>query len=69
MRRQMETMRYKVPTQHNHYEVDVIDVLNVIPPRQVDPPTSVNTADEETNEHKNTGQGHTSTTTERRTSD
>jgi hypothetical protein len=44
----METMCDTVPTQQNHHEVDMIDVLNVIRPRQVDPPTSVNTANEET---------------------
>ena len=48
MRQQMETMRDTVPTEQNHHEVDLIDVLNVIQPRQVDSPTSVNTADEET---------------------
>ena len=47
MRQQMETMRDTVPFHQNHHEVDMIDVLNVIQPRQVDPPTSVNTADDE----------------------
>jgi len=44
----METMHDTVLSHQNHHEVDMIDVLNVIQPRQVDPPTSVNTADEET---------------------
>jgi len=44
----METIRDTVPSQQNHHEVDIIDVLNVIQPGQVDPPPSINTADEET---------------------
>ena len=46
MCQQTETMRDTVPSHQNHNEVDMIDVLNVIQPRQVDSPTSVNTANE-----------------------
>ena len=47
MRQQTATTRGAVPSQQSIHEVGMTDVLNILQPRQEDPSTSVNTADEE----------------------
>jgi len=71
MRQQTATTRDAVTSQQNIHELGMTDVLNVLQPRQADPSTSVNTADEEskmdTHTHTNNGQGRTQIATEHQT--